>query len=53
MNAPELDCLIKDRTYKYVPSRPVRVSHCGVIVLLLTIIGVLYLPSTPPENQFV
>ena len=43
MNDPELSLIIKEKMDKYVPSRPVQVMHCGVIVFASIIIGVLNL----------
>jgi len=48
MNHPELDLLIKEKMYKYVPSRPVQVMHGGVIVLVSIVIGAL---SLSPEQE--
>ena len=49
MNDPQLDLLIKEKMDKYVPSRPVQVLHCGVIVLVSIAIGVFNLsPETTP-----
>jgi len=48
MNDPKLDLLIKEKMYKYVPSRPVQVMHGGVIVLTSIVIGVL---SLSPEQE--
>lgn len=45
MNNPELDLLIKEKMYKYVPARPVQVMHGGVIVLASIAVGIFSLPS--------
>lgn len=45
MNDPGLDLMIKEKIQEYVPCRSIQVMHCGVIVLVSIVIGVLYLPS--------
>ena len=51
MNDPELDLLTKEKMDKYVPSRPVQIMHCGVIVLVSIAFGALNLsPESMPAN---
>jgi len=45
MNEPKLDQLIREKMRKYVPDRRIQVLHCGVIVLVSIVIGVLSLPT--------
>ena len=51
MNDPRLDLLIKEKLGKYVPTRPLQVLHCGVIVLVSIAIGIFNLsPETAPPD---
>ncbi|WP_435628295.1 hypothetical protein [Candidatus Ferrigenium straubiae] len=45
MNDPKLDLLIKEKMYKYVPTRPVQILHGGVIVLVSIAMGIVTLPT--------